>query len=174
MNNKFIMGTLVVVVLFLLGGFMLMNNLSTKIDKQSNTMNNLDTKLAALEASNKMLAVTCTAPAPVREPASVEKKEAKKLLRDNIYTVVFSHSKELNECYAKRVNKKSDQRRMIVALSIKNSGEVIDARTVNSDIKNKKVEKCIISLIKNIQFPSFDGDVFKDEIYINFDSRSLI
>jgi len=174
MNNKAIMGTLVVVILFLLGAFMVMYSLGAKIDRQSITMSSLDTKLAAIEASNKMLASTCTAPAPVREPASIPTKEAKKLLRDNIYTVVFSHGKELNKCYAKRLNKKSDQRRMIVSLEIKNSGEVIDANTVNSDIKNKKVEDCIISLIKSINFPTFDGDLFKDEIYINFDSRSLI
>lgn len=168
MNNKnwFAVGTFLVLFLLLLGGYYA----TTKFGEKMDLFNN---RISALEASNKMLASTCTAPAPVREPASIE-KAPKKLLRDDIYKIVFNHKKELNACYELRKNKKADLRRMIVSLAIKNSGEVIDARTVNSDIKNKKVEDCVTSLIKGIQFPDFDGDLYKDEIYISFDSRSLI
>ena len=169
MNNKnwFAIGTFLVLLLLLVGGYFASQKFNNKMDL-------LDSRLSFIEASNKMLASTCTAVTPVREPASIEKPALKKLLRDDIYKIVFSHKKELNDCYAMRLNKKADQRRMIVSLAIKSSGEVTDARTVNSDIKNKKVEECITSLIKGIQFPGFDGDLYRDEIYISFDSRSLI
>lgn len=168
MNNKnwFAIGAFLVLFLLLVGGYFTAQKFNSKMDL-------LNSRISSLEASNKMLASTCTA-TPVREPASIEKPAPKKLLRDDIYKIVFSHKKELNACYELRNNKKLDLRRMIVSLAIKNSGEVVDARTVNSDIKNKKVEECITSLIKKIQFPGFDGDIYRDEIYISFDSRSLI
>jgi len=169
MNNRtlFAIGTFLVLALLLVGGYVVTEKFGKKIDVLSN-------RLSSIEESNKMLASTCTAVTPVREPASIEKPALKKLLRDDIYKLVFSYKQELNDCYQLRVNKKTDQRRMIVSLAIKSNGEVTDARTVNSDIKNKKVEECITSLIKKIQFPEFDGDIYKDEIYISFDSRSLI
>jgi hypothetical protein len=167
MNNKnwFAIGTFLVLFLLLVGGYYATKDFTEKMDL-------FNSRLSALETSNKMLASTCTA--PVREPASLPAPAPKKLLRDDIYRIVFSHKKELNACYELRKNKKADLRRMIVSLAIKNSGEVVDARTVNSDIKNKKVEDCVTSMIKKIDFPTFDGDLYKDEIYISFDSRSLI
>ncbi len=171
MNNKnwIAIGTFFILILLLVGGYFSVGKFGAKMDL-------LDSRLSSLEEANKTLASTCTATVvtPVREPASIEKPAPKKLLRDDIYKIVYSHKKELNECYQMRTNKKADQRRMIVSLAVKNSGEVTDARTINSDIKNTKVEECITSLIKKIQFPDFDGDLYKDEIYISFDSRSLI
>ena len=171
-NNKALRWTLTLLIFLLLGSFITFNWFSNKLDKQMLTIKSLETKMAALNDFNKTLPTTCAT--PERAPASVDKPALKKLLRDDIYKIVFSHSKELNACYKMRLNKRSDERRMIVSLVVKNSGEVVDARTLNSDIKNRKVEECVTSLIKNIQFPQFDGDLFKDEVYISFDSRSLI
>jgi hypothetical protein len=172
-NNKIVLSLL---VLILLGSFIAMSWFSGKLDRQMLTINNLENKIAALDTFNKSLATTCSAAnhVPDREPASIPKATPKKMLRGDIYKIVFSHNKELNACYSMRENKKSDQRRMIVSVVIKNNGDVLEARTLNSDINNKKVEDCVSSLIQHIRFPEFDGDTYRDEIYISFDSRSLV
>lgn len=137
----------------------------------------LNKKLANVEESIKALQSTCTAPTPEPCPAcqvAVEKPVLKKLLRDDIYKIVFSYKDELNICYKMRGPSKAATKRLVISLAIKNTGEVLDAKTIESDINNKKVEACITKLVKKMRFPEFDGDVYKDEIYISFDSRSLI
>ncbi len=169
MNNKKMVAIGVLFLLLLLAsGYFAAEKVGKKLDI-------LDSRMSSLEASNKILIATCTAPAPVCELPPVEKAAPKKLLRDDIYKIIFDHKKELNVCYQLRTHKKEDLRRLIVSLVIKNDGTVLEVKTLNSDIKNKKIDECIISLIKGMQFPEFDGEeLYKDEIYISFDSRSLI
>ena len=173
MSKKAIFGLVVVLVLFFLIGFMFMSGLTKKMDHQSTVISQLQTKIDSLDAVSKQLMSTCNNPPVVAQPVAPA-PAPKKLLRDDVYKIVFSHNKELNDCYKMRLHKASDERRMVVSLVINNDGTVVDAKTLNSDIKNQKVEKCITSLIKNIKFPDFEGDQFRDEIYISFDSRSLI
>ncbi len=137
----------------------------------------LNKRLSGMEESIKSLQNICTAPTPEPCPACqpvAEKPALKKLLRDDIYKIIFSYKDELNVCYKMRGPSKPATKRLVIALEIKNTGEVLEAKTTNSDINNKKVENCITKLIKKMRFPEFDGDVYKDEIYISFDSRSLI
>jgi hypothetical protein len=174
-SNNLLMFTVVFILLVsLLAGYFLAIDFGSKLD-------NLDGKISAIEESNKVLGEICKAPecpppvqCPPCEPKLVQQKTPKKLLRGDIYKIVFGYKNELNICYAKRKYKRRATRRIIISLAIRNTGEVIEANTVNSDVNNKNVEDCITSLIKRIRFPEFDGDIYRDEIYISFDSRSLI
>jgi len=121
--------------------------------------------------SQKLLAdvvATCKQPAAIPVPVKAEKK----LLRDDIYRIVFSHQVELNNFYSKQKDAKTN--RMRIALEIQNTGTVTDVKVVESDIKNKNASECVTSVIKSIQFPTFDGESVTDEVYLTFDSRSLI
>lgn len=172
MDKKKLYATLVMLLLLIIAflTYLIHSNTTSNIDQ-------LNKKLAGIEESIKTLQNTCTAPAPEPCPAcqvAVEKPPLKKLLRDDIYKIIFSYKDELNVCYKMRGPSKPATRRLVIALTIKNTGEVLEAKTTNSDINNKKVENCITKLIKKMRFPEFDGDLYKDEIYISFDSRSLI
>jgi len=159
-KENFIISCLILIIIFLVIGGVMFYNSNKKAEKF----------FAATEQHFAELLVACKQPTVAAAPE--QKIEPKKLLRDDIYKIVVSHQEALNDCYAKQKNAKS--RRMRIALEIQNNGMVTETKIIESDIKNKEISECVTSVIKAIQFPSFDGESVTDEVYLTFDSGSLI
>ena len=81
--------------------------------------------------------------------------------REGIEAAILEHKDEFTSCYQNELNAgvASIGGKVIPAFSIGPSGRMTSGAIASSTIKNPNVEKCILAVLKRIQFPLPTGGV---------------
>jgi outer membrane biosynthesis protein TonB len=58
--------------------------------------------------------------------------------------------------------------KLVVALVIDINGRVRNVKMISSELKNNKVEQCIIDIIKKLTFPVKQGNLMKTKAHVSF------
>ena len=95
------------------------------------------------------------------------KKPLKKLTRNDIIRAVARQRKKIDTCY-ERNRKTASGKSLAVTLTIKNTGVVVGATVLRSNLDDAAVERCVTFWMKALKFPKFDGGPIEETVNFAF------
>ena len=105
-------------------------------------------------------------PKPVTHTPRVKKIKLKRLTTNEIRRIISNQRQKIDTCYARR--SRPGGGRVNVAISIRNTGQVISADVASSTFGDPILEKCVAFWMKAVKFPKFDGEPINDNANIVF------
>jgi len=107
---------------------------------------------------------------PMPEPVKEEPKPARTLTKDDIYRTLAKYSNKLNACYDKRIDFVKG-RRLLISVSIENTGRVLAIKTLRSETKDKTTDSCLRNIVQNVKFQEFDGEPITEKVHLVFTAQ---
>ena len=105
-------------------------------------------------------------PEPVAPTPPVKKVKLRRLTTNEIRRIISNQRQKIDTCYARR--SRPGGGRVNIAISIKNTGQVISADIASSTFGDPILEKCVAFWMKAVKFPTFDGEPIDDNADIVF------
>jgi hypothetical protein len=106
--------------------------------------------------------------APQKESSSTEIPET--LSNDEIDQVLANQRLQFERCQTNALRENLPaQGKILVGISVANTGKVQEVRTLSSDLNNPSLQNCILSVFERVQFRTFKGPTIQRSYPLVFD-----
>ncbi len=121
--------------------------------------------ISALEYNNSALSQ-----APAQNMADETKTHSQGLTDVDVTTTINNHRSSFYKCYTQLLQKDPTAKgQSSVHFTIENSGKMSNVEISASDINDNDFKKCLVEVLKRIEFPPFQGPVVSTTFPLSFE-----